>query len=147
MKFLAAAILSFVAVTASAQEHFAAVPQAPPLAADTFALIAPTTLQSSNFSAGWDSIAAVTIGENRLLRLFYRKFDGLTVAVIEDTHGAVLAQSRIFTMLTGADVLNLTLVTRDEAPYAWDATVVVFAYNRTTGIAGRKSLVWNAAIR
>lgn len=135
------ALLATFSSSTSAQT---VVLHAPPISSYTFTYLTPTSLQFNLFSVGWDHIQSAPIATDQLIRVFYRKSDGLTVAIIEDSYSNILAQSRLFTLGTGADVLNVTLLTRATTAPEWKATVVVFAYNRITGLATRMALSWPA---
>jgi len=140
-------VVAFAVVTSTAHAQtppVQAVLQAPPISQATFTFLTPASLQFHLFSTGWDSIATVPITADQLLRVFYRKADGVTVAILEDVYSNVLAQSRPFTLGINADVLNVTLLTQATTAPEWKATVVVFAYNRTTGLATRMALTWSA---
>src|SRR6476646_9088809 len=104
MKALIVALVLSVSTVVSAQT----VPVqpallAPPISQATFTFLSPVSLQFNLFSAGWDSIATVPIASDQLVRVFYRKSDGLTVALLEDVYSNVLAQSRPFTLGINAD--------------------------------------------
>lgn len=149
MKFqtaLVVAALTLVASTATAQS-VQTQPQLPPLSTETFAALNLYILPSSNFSPGWDSIKSVPVAEHYLIRLFYRKIDGLLVGVMEDRNGVVTGQSRAWLIGTNQDQLDLTPLVGTSRPGVWSAELIVFAYNRTSGIAIRRELFWEVVIQ
>lgn len=141
--------LASLAVPALARADIDRLPVPAPLPATEFVGLDLATLPSSNFSAGWDAVKAVAISQNQLLRFFYRKADGLFVGVMEDLQGHVLAQSKVWLIGANLDTLDLTLATTavDATPFQWSTSLVVFSYNRSSGIGSRRVLTWDVRTR
>lgn len=122
-------------------------PQLPPLSATAFADLQLYVLQPSNFSPGWDSIKSVAIGDNKLMRLFYRKSNGLLVGILEDNLGRVLTQTaRAWSIGPNLEQFDATPMVLSSSGLLWSAEVVVSTYDRVSGRLQRWAFYWEVAI-
>jgi hypothetical protein len=123
-------------------------PLAPSLSPAQFAALNLFILPGSNYSAGWDVILSAPVRDGLLARFFYRKIDGLLVGVMEDYLGTVYAQTSAWFIGPNLDHVDLTRIAHaDFTPGDLRmATVTVFGYNRTTGVAIRRLLVWSSPV-
>lgn len=144
---LVAVALVAVASIASAQTPARVFePLAPAMSPAEFAKLGLWDLRSSNYTPGWDAIKSVPLRDGYLARFFYRKTDGLLVGVMEDYAGFVYVQTSAWYIGTNLDQFDITRITWPAFPSLDPAygvlSLTFFGYNRTTGLATRKMLVW-----
>lgn len=135
-------LLAVVAFASSLHAQAPSAPQVPPLSTESLASLNLYRLPSSQFSAGWDSIKSVAVAENFLIRVFYRKSDGLLLALKEDRNGIVNGGSRVWYIGSGMENIDVTPMTYTQP--SWTVELVIFGYDRFTGVATRRALYWDS---
>ncbi len=153
MKLLLACV---VAVCVSSSLSAQTIPA--PLKVETFEAFDLARLPSLHMSPGWSACITIVVGEDRLMRVWYRKSDGLVVATLHDTLGHVLTQTHrgwlIGRNLEQFSAVLSTVVDRAYPPNHEDRTIEVWhtrvnlsAYEPVTGEFIEGLFAWSARVR
>jgi hypothetical protein len=137
---LVAVAFAVVASTAHAQTT-SFEPLTPALDPAQFAALDIMALPGSVYTAGWDDVQSLALGNGAVARFFYRSVDGLLVGVLEDHFGNVYGQTKAWKMGAGFTKFNVTKFVIPSAVRPV-ATLTVFFYNRTTGAVARSWVAW-----
>lgn len=139
---IAAVLTSLLLAAPPAFADFDRLPTPPPLPAASLPFLNLLPLPGSNFSTGWIAFRSVAISPTQLLRVCYRRADGLLLVVMESSKGEYLNQSRTWFVGAGYDQLDVTALTQAVAdPFDWRTDLVVFLY-ASTGSVARWALPW-----